>query len=160
MSATPRAEGFLIRGAYPSDAERLTEIARSAKASWGYPAEWLAAWEDELSFTPEFIAESPVFVAENAAGVVGVVAFVVEGDRASLEHFWIDPAEQRQGIGRALFEGALKDAAEQGCRLVEVVSDPYALAFYERLGGRRVVDEPAAMPGAPERMLPVLHFRL
>ena len=41
-----RAEqaGPTLRGARATDARRLSEIARAAKAHWGYPAAWLAGW--------------------------------------------------------------------------------------------------------------------
>lgn len=39
-----------------------------------------------------------------------------------------------------------------------MLSDPFAEAFYLRLGARRVGSVPAPMPGAPERLLPELEF--
>jgi len=32
-----------IRRALPDDSERLSQIARAAKAHWGYPEAWLVA---------------------------------------------------------------------------------------------------------------------
>ena len=34
-----------IRRAVSTDSERATELARIAKAHWGYPADWLASWD-------------------------------------------------------------------------------------------------------------------
>ncbi len=39
-----------------------------------------------------------------------------------------------------------------------VASDPGAETFYTRLGARRVGTDPAPMPGAPDRILPVLQW--
>jgi hypothetical protein len=41
-----------MRRAVFGDAERLSQIARTAKAHWGYPEAWLAAWAPVLSITP------------------------------------------------------------------------------------------------------------
>ena len=43
-----------IRRALSGDSERLTQIARAAKAHWGYPEAWLAAWKPILRITPEY----------------------------------------------------------------------------------------------------------
>jgi len=150
----------LIRPARPAEAERLTNLARRAKASWGYPADWLQAWENDLTIAPQYVAEHQVFVAEADGDLVGVVALEVDGERAALEHVWVDPGHQRRGIGDALIRHALKAAAASGNKKIAVVSDPQARAFYERLGARQEGSIPAPMPRAPERRLPILHFLL
>ena len=39
----------LIRSARTAEADRLTDLARRAKASWGYPAAWLQMWKKDLT---------------------------------------------------------------------------------------------------------------
>src|SRR5262249_11759021 len=57
-SRRPAAAGghveLRIRRALPADADRLSEIARTAKAHWGYPDAWLTAWAPILTITPEY----------------------------------------------------------------------------------------------------------
>jgi hypothetical protein len=48
---------FSIRRAIPDDAQQLSELARRAKAHWNYPAEWLAAWQSELTIEPRYLVE-------------------------------------------------------------------------------------------------------
>lgn len=55
---------------------------------------------------------------------------------------------------------ALEAAADGGAVRVTVLFDPFAEAFYQRLGARRVGAVPAPMPQAPERVLPQLEFAL
>jgi len=152
---TPR-----IRPGAPRDAAVLSGLARRAKASWGYPEEWLAEWRTDLEITPEYIGAHCVFVAETEDGVAGVVALELTDEAAMLEHVWVDPGQQGRGVGRALVRRALEAAAELGCAEVDVVSDPNACSFYEHLGGRLIGELLAPMPGAPERTLPVLRFTL
>jgi predicted N-acetyltransferase YhbS len=147
-----------IRRARPSEAEELTRLARAAKASWGYPAEWLDAWRDELTITEAYVTQNQVFVADTGDGLAGVAALErVHGD-AVLEHVWVAASHQRQGIGESLVRHVLAVASEAGDRIVRVTSDPQARGFYERFGARLVDSIPAPMPGMPERCLPVLEL--
>lgn len=149
-----------IRRARADEAGRLSEIARRAKAAWGYPPEWLCAWQSELTITAEYIGEHHVLVAEGPTGVDAVAALEVAGTEAKLEHLWVDPVHEGGGIGRALVQQVLGLAAELECHQVSVVSDPNAEAFYKRLSAERAGSLPAPMPGAPSRSLPVLRFVL
>lgn len=151
---------FRLRRAHPREAEDLTALARRAKASWGYPVDWLREWADDLTITPQYVARHHVLVADTADGVVGVAALELGGEDASLEHVWVDPGRQGQGVGAALVRRALETAAGLGCAGVVVVSDPHARAFYEHLGARPAGTLAAPMPGAPDRVLPVLRFAL
>ena len=146
-----------IRRATSSDSDRATDLARRAKAHWGYPAEWLAAWDGELAITAADIDQHRTFVASLAEGdgeVVGVCQ-LQEGERGvMLENVWVDPRHHGHGIGRALVEHALSE----GQGLIAVISDPNAEQFYVKLGAHRVGEVNAPMPGAPERTLPLLEF--
>ncbi len=143
-----------IRRATSSDSERATELARRAKAHWGYPAEWLAAWETELAITAADIDQHRTYVASLEGEVVGICQ-LQEGERgAMLENVWVDPRCHGRGVGRTLVEHALSEA--QG--VIAVISDPNAEEFYVKLGARRVGEINAPMPGAPARTLPLLEF--
>jgi predicted N-acetyltransferase YhbS len=143
-----------IRRATSSDSDRATELARRAKAHWGYPADWLAAWDGELAITAADIDRHRTFVASLDGEVVGVCQ-LQEGERgAMLENVWVDPHCHGRGIGRALVEHALAEAHG----LIAVVADPNAEEFYVKLGARRVGEIHAPMPGAPARTLPLMEF--
>ncbi|HEV7238783.1 MAG TPA: GNAT family N-acetyltransferase [Thermoanaerobaculia bacterium] len=143
-----------IRRAVPSDSERATELARSAKAHWGYPSEWLDAWDVDLKITATDIERHATFVASLDDEVVGVCQLQESDAHAFLEHVWVDPRAHGRGVGRALVEHAR--GAAHG--VIAIVSDPHAEPFYLRLGARRVGEIAAPMPGAPERKLPLLEL--
>ncbi|HET7437583.1 MAG TPA: GNAT family N-acetyltransferase [Thermoanaerobaculia bacterium] len=143
-----------IRRAVPSDSERLTIIIRAAKAHWGYPAEWLAAWHDSLKITAEEIEKHATFVAEEEGTIMAVAQVQGDGHHAVLEHLWVDPAFHGRGVGRALVQHAR--GLFPGTLMV--VADPNAERFYIKVGGRRVGDVAAPMPGAPKRALPLLEI--
>jgi GNAT superfamily N-acetyltransferase len=147
----------VIRDARPDEAARLTEIAHAAKRHWGYPEAWMAGWRDALTFTPERMAGWHVRVAESTGAVAGVYAVSVDGDAAELEHLWIDPPSMGRGLGRLLLEDAMRIAASHGARELRIDSDPYAEAFYLRMGAVRI-GETAADVGGVRRALPRLRI--
>ena len=59
------------------------------------------------------------------------------------------------GVGRALFEDAVRRAAALGAEVVGIESDPNAEGFYRRMGARRVGEISYPIDGQ-RRMLPLL----
>lgn len=143
-----------IRRAVTTDSERATELARSAKAHWGYPAEWLDVWRDDLVVTADAIERHATFVASLEGQVVGVCQLQQSDDHTMLEHVWVDPRCHGQGVGRALVEHARQHARG----VIAIVADPNAEAFYVKLGARQVGEVAAPMPGAPLRVLPLMEL--
>ena len=158
-SASPEA-AIDIRDAHPSDAPELTKLAHRAKASWGYPPQWMAQWKPDLTMTPEYLSAHRAFVAVHERRLVGVCVLDTATDGATLEHMWVAPELHGRGIGRQLVAHALAKARELGFRHVDVQSDPFAESFYLTLGALRIGSVPAPMPGAPARVLPLLEFTM
>ena len=136
---------------------RLCELAFEAKASWGYPREWLELWRADLIYDERTLREQCVIVAELERRVTGVCSFSCRGEDADLEGLWIDPALTRQGLGRTLLNEAIRRAALCGAVRMRVVAEPRAEAFYLRLGAQRVGTQPSQPPG---RVLPELLLEL
>jgi predicted N-acetyltransferase YhbS len=65
------------------------------------------------------------------------------------------PERMGEGVGRALFEHALRTAASLGAGVVGIEADPNAEGFYRRMGARRV-DEIVYEIDGRERVLPLL----
>lgn len=158
MSRAPDA--FAIRRARADEADALTALARAAKAHWGYPAAWLAAWEVALTFTPGSIAADPVYVAPGPDGTPdGCYALGREGAATTLEHLWVRPDAMGRGLGRALLAHAARTAAALGADRLQIDSDPHAEGFYLRAGAVRVGEIPADVAGT-RRTLPRLMLSL
>ena len=99
-------------------------------------------------------------MAENASELVGMCALEDRGEWWALEHVWVDPNSMGQGVGRTLVQQALVLARAVRPARVVAEADPNAAGFYRRLGASQVGAVPAAMPGAPDRVLPVFEFNL
>jgi GNAT superfamily N-acetyltransferase len=152
--------GIAIRRARPEEAERLSAVARAAKAGWGYAADLLAAWEGTLRVTAEYVACERVHVAARGGDLVGFYALERRGEHWSLEHLWVDPRAQGIGVGRLLYEHALSCARGEGPGRVFIEADPHAAGFYARMGARETGSVPAPVPGDPARRLPLFEVSL
>jgi ribosomal protein S18 acetylase RimI-like enzyme len=135
----------------------LSELARRAKASWGYPAEWLDEWRPQLTLRAADMGRLRIMVAELDSRVVGFYALAARRTPWLLEHLWVDPEHQRHGWGRRLLSHALDAAREGGASAVEVEADPNAVGFYLRAGARIVGERPGVVAGQARR-LPVLEL--
>jgi len=150
-----RTTELRIRRGEPEEADALSEIARRSKAHWGYPEEWLAVWEPDLTLSPADIEGMHVQVAQEDKRIAGFYALDGEGQTLTLEHFWVHPDHMGRGIGRALLHHALEQAASLGAAQLEIESDPNAEGFYVRMGARRVGWRSRPVAGT-DRKLPLM----
>jgi predicted N-acetyltransferase YhbS len=91
------------------------------------------------------------FVAAADGAIVGTLRlWHVAADRPALllGPLAVMPAAQKRGIGRALMEAALAEAAARGHAAVLLVGDP---AYYGRFGFDAAPTRALAMPGSVER---------
>ena len=149
-----------IRAAQPQDAERLSAIAFAAKAHWGYEADVLEEWRNELTISPSDVLVYPTYVAVSNDEIAGFYMLKRGLSQWILEHVWIDPPSMNKGAGVQLVRHALEQAALGGAKSVVVASDPNAAGFYEHAGGTRCGTTPAPIPGAPGRTLPLYQFQV
>jgi GNAT superfamily N-acetyltransferase len=142
-----------IRAASAADAERLRDIARAAKAYWGYNEARVRAWAAALPLPPD--AER--WVAETGGEIVAWAEIEPpRGGTCTLHDLWVEPAWMRRGIGTRLFAVAAERARELGARRLEWGTEPNAVGFYERMGARRLCEH----PGAWGRVVPVMGLEL
>jgi GNAT superfamily N-acetyltransferase len=128
-----------LRPATPADCHELREITIASKASWGYPEKLMGPWADDLHITPELLDATETAVVEAGGRLVGWVQFVPPvGGVSVLDHLWVVPGSMRTGIGTRLFRWAADRAQRRGATVLEWESDPHAVGFYDRMGGRTV----------------------
>jgi GNAT superfamily N-acetyltransferase len=107
------------------------------------------------------IAAGDVWVATTADGSLAGVAALAPGeqpDTLDLDKLFVEPRHIRAGFGRTLLDHATREAKRRGAARLTILADPYAAAFYERRGARRVGEAPSdAIPG---RLLPLYEITL
>ncbi|PYN15546.1 MAG: GNAT family N-acetyltransferase [Candidatus Rokuibacteriota bacterium] len=149
-----------IRRGVPADAQRLTEIARVAKAHWGYPEAWLSVWKPALTITSGYLRHQLVHVGTIGKAPVGFYALEPRGEQWSLEHFWVEPGWHGRGVGRQLFAHALDRVRALRPGVLVIHADPYAAGFYVRMGARRKGTVSAPVEEDRDRTLPVFEIDL
>ena len=148
-----------VRRAGPGDAGALSRIAFAAKGHWGYPGRWMELWRPGLEVSPGFVRANEVHVAVSGGEPVGFYALVGVGRGLDLEHLWVLPPWIGTGLGRKLFEHAMRRAKELGARTVTIESDPNAEGFYQKMGAKRAGENVYEIEGQ-ERVLPVMIVEL
>ena len=144
-----------ILRATPGDAGSLTRIAFTAKRYWGYPEHWMKRWRESLTITPEFVGRNEVYAATLNGEILGFYALVGEGREIQLEHLWVSPERIGTGLGRLLFDHAIRRAASLGAEMLRIEADPNAEGFYRRMGATRVGESSYPIDGQ-SRTLPLL----
>ncbi len=150
---------MIVRPARPGEAGFLTALCKRSKAHWGYDANFMAKSETSLTIAPELIADGNVLVAEDRGRVVGMASLAaIDESTFDLLHMFTEPDAIGTGIGRLLYENVAALAKTRGAKLLSILADPNAEAFYTRMGARKVSMAPSdAMEG---RLLPLLEFDL
>ena len=149
---------MIIEKPDPGEADELTRVAIAAKKHWGYPDEWIELWQDELTYTPEIISSSDIYVGRNEGEVVFVYSVQrLSGKEYDLGGCWIAPKYIGKGYGRILFEHLQTTLESLGCTKLIIVSDPHAEGFYLKMGAVRVGEQPSKPEG---RVLPVLEYEI
>jgi GNAT superfamily N-acetyltransferase len=147
----------LLRRAKPEEAAFLTALALRSKAHWGYDAEFMAGAARELILSSESIGRDEVWVIETSDGTVLGYYRVLRGEPPVLEDLWVEPHRIGTGLGRILWEHAVGVARSTGASYMDLVADPNAVGFYERMGAVHLGEIASAI--RPGRMLPRMRFR-
>jgi len=148
-----------IRRALPEDADVLTEIAIAAKGHWGYPGHWMQIWKPELTYRPEYVEKSDIWVAVIDGALIGLYTLRAKDGNAWLEDLWVLPAQMGNGIGRALLRHAIQSSKERGYQIMRFESDPNAIGFYIKMGAHQIGERHSEVDGQP-RILPIMEIEL
>lgn len=152
-----------IRPARPDEGPFLTEMAYASKRTWGYPEESLDEWNGPLDVLEEHIRSEAYFVAETEengrARPVGFFSLmpVERADTLDLDHFWVLPEAQGQGIGRRMFDRAVLEARRMGATRLTITAEPRAEGFYLRMGAVRIGGRTTVV-GGEKHILPMMEL--
>lgn len=151
---------FAIRPARHADKDALTELCMRSKRSNGYDDAFMEACVDELRVRDRWISEDDFWVAEAPDGaLVGCIR--LSSDAASggeLETCFVAPDYKGKGVGRALFQTLESRARTIGLRHIELDADPFAEAFYARMGFATTGRSPSG--SIPGRTLPRMRMEI
>lgn len=134
-----------IRAASAEDAVGLTRISFASKNYWNYPDSYYKVWSAELTITPDYIANSHVFVAMHDADAIGYYAVVhLQQEQPAhgitlekgywLEHMFVEPEFIGCGVGTRMVQHLKRFCLDRRIRRLAVLADPHARSFYEKQG--------------------------
>lgn len=146
-----------FRLAVPAERSALEDLQRRASLIWEEDRDALLANPDAIELPLEQITDGRTIVAENVGELLGfaVVLRRDDGD-AELDGLFVDPAQWRQGIGRALLEHAERIATSDGAAILWVTANTRALEFYGACGFVTVGEVATRFRPAP-RMRKTIH---
>ncbi len=142
-----------IRDARPAEASTLEALQRRSSDVWPLYREQLAANPDAIELPRTFIDRRWVRVAVAEDDSPVGFSVVIPGARTchELDGLFVDPAQMRRGVGRALVEDAAARACRDGASALEVTAGP-AEGFYAKLGF-------TVISGAETRFGPAVRMR-
>jgi len=141
-----------IRDARLAERESLEELQRRASLHSSTYRDQLLAHPDAVQLPAEQIEHGLVRLAEQAGDIVGFAVLLSAVERAcELDGLFVEPEHWRRGIARLLIEDTVQIAHARGATRIDVIANPEAIAFYQRVGF--VEGEGAATRFGPARRM-------
>lgn len=132
-----------IREARVDEREALEALQRRASLNIEGDRESLLANPDAVQLPENLILAGRVHVAEENGVTLGFAATLPRADRdIELDGLFVEPANWRGGVGRALIEHCAEKARQAGARNLQVLGNPNAEGFYLACGFETLGTEP------------------
>jgi len=131
-------KSVFFRKAKRDEGPFLTDLALRSMGHWPYSAEYLQKCRSVVTVDEAYFQKWPLWVMEKNGVPVGFHSFLRKDDKAWLEYFWLEPAFIGKGLGRRLFQHAFGIAQEAGWLPFYILSDPFAMKFYLKMGCRHL----------------------
>ncbi len=138
-----------------SELHDLNKLIRFSKGHGGYSTEFLDAFMNKWGLTKEYMSENQVAILEENEIKCGIFSFNC-GNRGAVELtvFFVNNQLIGKGIGKKLWKAASRYALEKKWEKFELISDPNAEKFYEKMGAKKI-GEVESFPG---RFVPLMEF--
>jgi len=148
----------MIVQAQASDYKALTQLTQQSKAHWGYSAEQLQKWEEDLTITISYLSSNLVYKYLETDQLIGYYSLIFQDKQTViLDNLFIHPTFIGKGYGSLLLADAIKKAKAAGHLRMTLDADPHAEQFYLSKGFTVVGQLPTSIPN---RYLPVMTLPL
>jgi GNAT superfamily N-acetyltransferase len=129
------AHAVSIRPGVVAERRALEDLQFRASVHATRYADVLRAHPDAIEIPPRQLEDGLVRVAEEGDRVVGFAVLLAPVDGGcELDAIFVEPDRMGEGIGRLLIDDAVTRARAWAASRIEVVANPDAVDFYERLG--------------------------
>ena len=123
-----------LRRASIEDLKALNRLCVHSKSYWGYPAEWIARWKEELRLSEKDLTEQQVLLLEVEDQIAGFCAIHQQKERYEITHLWLLPTFMGKGLGKTLLNEVLGRFVTT-TKPIWVLADPNAEEFYKKNRG-------------------------
>ncbi|MGG2066070.1 GNAT family N-acetyltransferase [Bacillus sp. S14(2024)] len=148
---------MIVREALLKEANELSNLALSSKATWNYSEEFVLACKEDLTITEQYIKNNYVYILEEKQETVGFFSFQRK-EIDSLDFLYLHPNYKGKGYGRILWESVVQKALELEIKSFTIDSDPNAKGYYVKMGAKQIGEIPSTV--FKNRMLPLLRYDL
>ena len=152
--AGPMTRAISLRSMTPGDLAAVSQLGIAAKQSWGYNADQMKLFADQLTLSRAAFAG--LLAAEVACRGDEVVGYYTlrhhAGGKTELEHLFVMPRWFHKGVGSILLTRAMHEAARRGIAKLTIIADPHSAGFYEKFGAKKVADHQSKIPN---RLIPI-----
>ncbi|MBC6974765.1 GNAT family N-acetyltransferase [Bacillus sp. Xin] len=146
---------MIVRKASLNEANELSHIALTSKATWDYSEEFIQACKEDLTITDDYIVNNYVYVLENEGIKIGFFSFQRKEEDA-LDFLYLHPNYKGKGYGKLLWQSVVEKAAELGIKSFTIDSDPNAKGYYMKMGAKLIGETPSTV--FKGRVLPLLQY--
>jgi N-acetylglutamate synthase-like GNAT family acetyltransferase len=127
-----------LRKAVSEEVDALNQFIRSSKAVWGYSDDFLDKYMDRCGLTQEFLEKKHVKVLEEDGVIHGIFCLGSnKKENVELDLFFVNPKFIKTGVGRKMWGILDEYARAKKWKEFEIVSDPNAEEFFQRLMAKR-----------------------
>jgi ribosomal protein S18 acetylase RimI-like enzyme len=149
MGPTPERDadaplGARVRDGDADEARALEALQRRSSAVWVEYRAQLEAHPEVIAVADDALREGRVRVAVDDAGrrLGFSVVEPVDGRTCELDGLFVEPEHVGSGLGRLLVADVVARGRAQRVERLDVVANPRAVGFYERVGFRRGAEVP------------------
>ncbi|MFD0771346.1 GNAT family N-acetyltransferase [Bacillus sp. CGMCC 1.60114] len=146
---------MIVREALLEEANELSNLALTSKATWNYSEEFILACKEVLTITERYIKNNYVYILEEKQEIIGFFSFQRK-EVDSLDFLYLHPNYKGKGYGRILWESVVQKAMELNIKSFTIDSDPHAKGYYIKMGARLIGETPSTV--FKDRLLPLLQY--
>ncbi|MDC2866886.1 MULTISPECIES: GNAT family N-acetyltransferase [unclassified Bacillus (in: firmicutes)] len=146
---------MIVREAFLKEANKLSNVALSSKATWDYSEEFILACKEDLTITEQYMKNNYVYILEENQEIIGFFSFLRK-EVDSLDFLYLHPTYKGKGYGRILWESVVQKAVELNIKSFTIDSDPNAKGYYVKMGAKLIGETPSTV--FKNRVLPLLRY--
>ena len=136
-----------VRSAEPHEAKELEELQSRSASHWNYPDGYFDWAGDAPKITESYIRDNTVRVLVDSDGrKLGFYGFTQNDGGLLLDKMFLDADQIGRGLGRVLWQHAVRTARDLGVTGFVIGADPNAAPFYESMGAQWYAEKPTDEP--------------